>query len=86
MNRLAAILPPSNVLVNVEASSKKRVFEQAGLLFDGIRHRVLEEQRRALIAARDDGRLDDEVLRAELEARDIEEAAAAQRVLRRRGG
>ena len=34
MNRLAAILPPSNVLVNVEASSKKRVFEQAGLLFE----------------------------------------------------
>ena len=33
MNRLAAILPASNVLVNVDASSKKRVFEQAGLLF-----------------------------------------------------
>ena len=27
-------LPPSNVLVNVEASSKKRVFEHAGLLFE----------------------------------------------------
>ena len=34
MNRLAAILPVSNVLVNVEATSKKRVFEQAGLLFE----------------------------------------------------
>jgi PTS system nitrogen regulatory IIA component len=34
MNRLAAILPASNVLVNVEASSKKRAFEQAGLLFE----------------------------------------------------
>ena len=34
MNRLAAILPASNVLVDVEASSKKRVFEQAGLLFE----------------------------------------------------
>jgi nitrogen PTS system EIIA component len=34
MNRLAAILPPSNVLVDVEATSKKRVFEQAGLLFE----------------------------------------------------
>ena len=34
MNRLAAILPVSNVLVNVEASSKKRVFEHAGLLFE----------------------------------------------------
>jgi len=34
MNRLAAILPPSNVLVHVDASSKKRTFEQAGLLFE----------------------------------------------------
>jgi PTS system nitrogen regulatory IIA component len=34
MNRLAAILPASNVLVNVDASSKTRVFEQAGLLFE----------------------------------------------------
>ncbi len=36
MNRLAAILPESNVLVNVEASSKKRVFEHAGLLFENL--------------------------------------------------
>ena len=34
MNRLAAILPVSNVLIDVDASSKKRVFEQAGLLFE----------------------------------------------------
>jgi nitrogen PTS system EIIA component len=34
MNRLAAILPAGNVLVNVDASSKKRAFEQAGLLFE----------------------------------------------------
>ena len=34
MNRLAHILPASNVLVNVDATSKKRVFEQAGLLFE----------------------------------------------------
>jgi nitrogen PTS system EIIA component len=34
MNRLAAILPTSNVLVMVDATSKKRVFEQAGLLFE----------------------------------------------------
>jgi nitrogen PTS system EIIA component len=34
MNRLAAILPASNVLVDVDASSKKRVFEHAGLLFE----------------------------------------------------
>ncbi len=34
MNRLATILPVTNVLVNVDATSKKRVFEQAGLLFE----------------------------------------------------
>ncbi len=34
MNRLAAILPVANVLVNVDATSKKRVFEHAGLLFE----------------------------------------------------
>lgn len=34
MNRLAAILPLSNVLVGVDASSKKRVFEYAGMLFE----------------------------------------------------
>ncbi len=34
MNRLAAILPAGNVLVNVEATSKKRVFEHAGVLFE----------------------------------------------------
>jgi len=34
MNRLAAILPSSNVLVDVDATSKKRVFEHAGLLFE----------------------------------------------------
>ena len=34
MNRLAAILPADNVQVNVEATSKKRAFEHAGLLFE----------------------------------------------------
>lgn len=34
MNRLAAILPESHVQVGVEASSKKRAFEQAGLFFE----------------------------------------------------
>ena len=34
MNRLAAILPASNVLVGVDATSKKRAFEHAGLLFE----------------------------------------------------
>jgi PTS system nitrogen regulatory IIA component len=36
MNRLAAILPASNVVVNVEATSKKRAFEHAGLLFENL--------------------------------------------------
>lgn len=34
MNRLAAILPADNVLVNLDATSKKRAFEQAGLVFE----------------------------------------------------
>lgn len=34
MNRLAAILLADNVLVGVDATSKKRVFEHAGLLFE----------------------------------------------------
>lgn len=34
MNRLAAILPPDQVLVDVDATSKKRAFEEAGLLFE----------------------------------------------------
>ena len=36
MNRLAAILPPSQVLVRVEVTSKKRAFEEAGLLFEDL--------------------------------------------------
>ncbi len=34
MNRLSQILPSSQVLVSVEATSKKRAFEEAGLLFE----------------------------------------------------
>ena len=34
MNRLAAILPADNILLSVEATSKKRAFEQAGMLFE----------------------------------------------------
>ena len=34
MNRLANILPAANVMVDVEATSKKRAFEQAGVLFE----------------------------------------------------
>lgn len=36
MNRLATILSPEHVLVHVEATSKKRVFEEAGLLFENL--------------------------------------------------
>jgi PTS system nitrogen regulatory IIA component len=34
MNRLSAILPATQVLVAVDATSKKRAFEEAGLLFE----------------------------------------------------
>jgi PTS system nitrogen regulatory IIA component len=34
MNQIAKLLTLDNVLVDLEASSKKRVFEQAGLLFE----------------------------------------------------
>eukprot|EP01030_Chromulinospumella_sphaerica_P011623 gene11623-11415_t len=34
MNRLASILPAAQVLVSVDATSKKRAFEEAGLLFE----------------------------------------------------
>ena len=37
MNRLSQILPPTQVLVSVEATSKKRAFEEAGLLFENQR-------------------------------------------------
>lgn len=36
MNRLAAILPVEQVLVGVDATSKKRAFEEAGLLFESL--------------------------------------------------
>ncbi len=36
MNRLASILPVTQVLVSVDATSKKRAFEEAGLLFEGL--------------------------------------------------
>ena len=34
MNQIARLLPASNIVVDLEASSKKRVFEHAGLLFE----------------------------------------------------
>jgi nitrogen PTS system EIIA component len=36
MNRLASILPAAQVLVNVDTTSKKRAFEEAGLLFENL--------------------------------------------------
>ena len=36
MNCLASILPPAQVLVSVDATSKKRAFEEAGLLFESL--------------------------------------------------
>ena len=36
MNRLASILPPAQVLVSVDVTSKKRAFEEAGLLFESL--------------------------------------------------
>ncbi|MDA8261004.1 MAG: PTS IIA-like nitrogen regulatory protein PtsN [Betaproteobacteria bacterium] len=34
MNQIASLLPPDNVVANLDASSKKRVFEQIGILFE----------------------------------------------------
>ena len=34
MNQIAKILPAANIVVGLDASSKKRVFEQTGLLFE----------------------------------------------------
>jgi nitrogen PTS system EIIA component len=36
MNRLAAILPATQVLAGIDATSKKRAFEEAGLLFENL--------------------------------------------------
>ena len=36
MNRLASILTPEQVLVNIDVTSKKRAFEEAGLLFENL--------------------------------------------------
>src|SRR5204863_8733958 len=34
MNLVAKLLPPSNILLDLDVTSKKRMFEQAGLLFE----------------------------------------------------
>ncbi len=36
MNRLASILPAAQVLVHVDVTSKKRAFEEVGLLFENL--------------------------------------------------
>ncbi len=38
MNLIAPLLPASNVLLDLDVASKKRVFEQAGLLFENNHH------------------------------------------------
>ncbi|AOW94973.1 Na+/H+ antiporter [Rhodococcus sp. WMMA185] len=64
-----------------DAAERRRV----GAMFDHYRRAVLRAQREALIAARDAGGLDDEVMRTVLEGLDLEEAAAEERVQRHRG-
>lgn len=34
MNQIASLLPLDNVVANLDASSKKRIFEQVGILFE----------------------------------------------------
>jgi nitrogen PTS system EIIA component len=34
MNLISKLLPPSNIVLGLDVSSKKRVFEQAGLIFE----------------------------------------------------
>ena len=38
MNLISRLLQPSNVIVDLDVSSKKRVFEQVGLLFENNNH------------------------------------------------
>ena len=38
MNQIAKLLPLANVVLDLDVSSKKRVFEQAGLLFENNEH------------------------------------------------
>jgi nitrogen PTS system EIIA component len=43
MSLIATLLPPSNVVPDLQASSKKRLFEQAGLLFEN-QHGIARSQ------------------------------------------
>ena len=43
MNLISKLLPAANVIVDLDAGSKKRVFEQAGLLFEN-NHQIARSQ------------------------------------------
>ena len=43
MNLISKLLPPANVILEFDASSKKRVFEQVGLLFEN-NHQIARSQ------------------------------------------
>jgi len=43
MNLISQLLSPSNVIVDLDVASKKRVFEQAGLLFENT-HQIARSQ------------------------------------------
>ena len=43
MNLISKLLPPANVILELDASSKKRVFEQVGLLFEN-HHQIARSQ------------------------------------------
>lgn len=43
MNLISRLLPPSNVILDLDVSSKKRVFEQAGLMFEN-NHQIARAQ------------------------------------------
>ena len=53
MSRLARLLPPTNVVTNLSVTSKKRLFEQAGLLFENNqaieRGKATEDERAAVL-------------------------------------
>ncbi|CCW14941.1 Na+/H+ antiporter [Rhodococcus aetherivorans] len=66
-----------------EAGEHEPAVPDSGTLFEKLRRSVLRAQRQALIAARDNGDLDDETLRTVLEGLDVEEAAAEERLNRR---
>ncbi|PTR36873.1 sodium/proton antiporter (CPA1 family) [Rhodococcus sp. OK611] len=67
-----------------EVSDHEAKTLRASAVFNRLRRGVLQDQRAALIAARNAGELDDEVLRYVLDGLDIEEVAAESRVRRSR--